>query len=272
MIDIHSHILPGLDDGAQTIEDSLAMARVAVRDGITTIIATPHLFRGVSHWSDFSLLDVKREELQHALDSEGLPLTILGGVEVRFSHNLLDEIRSHRQNMVLNRSAYMFIEFPFDYVYGGVKDVFFQVMSEGIIPIITHPERCTSFSSHPELLYELLEMGALVQANAGSFDGHYGRTAREAVYLFLGMNFIHFIATDAHDPKSRPPLLSPAVKNAGEMVGTEAARALVQDNPAAVIEDRPLPYQPDPIRPESSKPAKQFKLTIPSFFKSKRAD
>jgi len=272
MIDIHSHILPGLDDGAQTIKDSLAMARVAVQDGITTIIATPHLFRSVSHWSDFSLLAVKRKELQRALDREGLPLTILGGVEFRFSHNLLEEIRNHRENLVLNRSAYMFIEFPFDYVYSGVKDVFFQVMSEGIIPVITHPERCTSFSSHPELLYELMEMGALVQVNAGSFDGHYGRTARDAVYRFLSLNYVHFIATDAHDTESRPPLLSPAVKNAGEVIGAEAARALVQDNPAAVIEDKPIPYQPDPISPEPSIPEKHFKLRIPTFFKSKRED
>jgi protein-tyrosine phosphatase len=270
MIDLHCHILPGLDDGSPDLDVSLAMARLAQQDGITDIVATPHLFRGVSQLTDLSLVAKKQKELQAALDREKIPLRVHCGVEIRFSHNLLDEIKKHRPNLVLAGSSYMFIEFPFEYVYSGVKDVFFQAMSEGVVPIITHPERCSGFMNHPEILFELVEMGALAQMNAGSITGRYGSQIKETALLFLGLNCVHFLASDAHDTKSRPPILSGARKLAEAAIGEEAARSLVEDNPRAVLEDKPLPYQPEPIAPEE--PEKHLHLRIPSFLRSKKAE
>jgi protein-tyrosine phosphatase len=271
MIDLHCHILPGLDDGSRDMDESLAMARMAVQDGITDIVATPHLFREASNVTDPALVGRKRKELQARLDQEGLPLKVHAGVEIRFSHNLLDEIKKHRPNLVLAGSAYLFIEFPFEYVYSGVKDVFFQVMSEGVVPIVTHPERCTGFINHPEVLFELVEMGALAQANAGSFLGRYGSQVQESAWLFLKSNYISFLATDAHDTRSRPPVLSGAVKAIEPVIGREASQALVEDNPRAVLEDKALPYQPEPLA-QGGPEERHLRLKVPSFWKPRKAD
>lgn len=271
MIDLHCHILPGLDDGSPDMGQSLAMARIAVKDGITDIVATPHLFRGASNLTDLGQVARKRQELQSRLEAEGLPLRIHTGVEIRFCHNLLEEIKKDRARLVLAGSSYMFIEFPFEYVYSGVKEVFFETMSEGVIPVITHPERCSGFMNHPEILFELVEMGALAQANAGSFLGRYGSHVQEAALLFLRSHYLHFLATDAHDTESRPPVLSVAVKAIEPVAGAEAARALVEDNPRAVLEDKPLPYQPEPASPHTSE-EKHLRFKVPSFLRSRKAE
>ena len=268
MIDLHCHILPGLDDGSPAMDVSVAMARLAVADGISDIVATPHIFREVSNLTDFSLLGKKQKELQSELDRQSIPLIIHCGVEVRFSHNLLDEIKKHRRNLVLAGSSYMFVEFPFDYVYSGVKDVFYQVMNEGLTPIITHPERNSSFVGHPELLYDLVEMGALVQANAGSFTGRYGSQAQDTARLLMQLNLIHFLASDGHNTDSRPPVLSAAVKSVEAIIGPEAAEALVRANPRAVLDDGAVPYQPEPINPLASS-EKHLRFRLPSIFKKK---
>jgi len=271
MIDLHCHILPGLDDGSPDMAVSLAMARLAAKDGITDTVATPHLFRGASNLTDFGMLGRKLKEFQAELERQAIPLAVHCGVEVRFSHNLIEEIRKHRKNIVLAGSSYMFIEFPFDYVYTGAREVFFEIMNEGLIPILAHPERITTFISHPERLFELVETGALVQLNAGSILGHYGSQVRETALLCLRLSMVHFIASDGHNTESRPPVLSEAARAAGSIVGPEAAAAMVRDNPRAVLEDKGLPYQPDPIHPQ--KPAeKHLRLKLPSFLRPKKAD
>jgi len=271
MIDLHCHILPGLDDGSPSLDVSLAMARRASQDGITDIVATPHLFRGETNLPDFGLISKKRKELQSELEKDGIPLTLHSGVEVRFSHNILEEIKKHRPHLVLAGSSYMFVEFPFEYVYSGVKEVFFQVMNEGIVPIIAHPERITDFMHHPEMLYDLVEMGALAQANAGSFTGRNGSEVRQAAFRFLNLNLIHFIASDAHDVENRPPVLSAAARSAADVIGPEAATALVQDNPRAVLADEPPPFQPDPIDPHAA-PERHMRFRLPSIFRPKKGD
>lgn len=133
-------------------------------------------------------------------------------------------------------------------------------MSEGITPIIAHPERNMVFVSRPAFLYELIQMGALAQANSGSFSGVYGREVEEAVFRFLELNLIHFIASDGHNKRSLAPRLSEAVKRAEIVVGEEKrARALVLDNPRAVIENREIPFLAEAIDPEE----KKLSLKIP---------
>lgn len=162
----------------------------------------------------------------------------------------------------------MFVEFPSDHVFSGVKNLFFELMSEGIIPIITHPERNSVFVNTPSLLYELIQMGALSQANSGSFSGLYGKTAEDAVHHFLELSLIHFIASDCHNTRSIVPRLSEAVERAMVIVDEEKARALVRENPRAVLDDEEIPYLDDPINPKEK--AKSIKINIPGIFKDKK--
>jgi protein-tyrosine phosphatase len=268
MIDLHCHILPGLDDGAKTLDEALEMVRIAESEGIKTIVATPHLFRGNFATRDFVSIEEKRRELSEALKENNISVEVLAGAEVHISHNLIDEIRKSRGNLVLNGSSYMFVEFPSEHIYSGVKNLFFDLMSEGIIPIIAHPERNSVFIQNPGILYDLISMGALAQANSGSFSGLYGDKSAEFVLRLLEWNLIHFVASDGHSPHSIPPRLSEAVKKAEALVGKERASALVNDNPRAVLEDKEMPSLLPPADPRKSK--KSFRIKIPDFLKRDR--
>ncbi|MBA7694408.1 Tyrosine-protein phosphatase YwqE [subsurface metagenome] len=155
MIDLHCHILPGLDDGAQSLDEAIEMARIAEKDGIEKIVATPHLFRDNYVHEDLSIIEKKCKELNKTLKVNNIHMEILSGAEVHVSHNLIDEIRKNRDYLVLNKSRYMFVEFPSEHVFSGVQKLFFELMQEDIIPIIAHPERNSVFVRHPSLLYEL---------------------------------------------------------------------------------------------------------------------
>jgi len=268
MIDLHCHLLPGLDDGAQNLAEALEMVKIAEKEGIRKIVATPHLFRGNFNYDDLSIIEEKRRELAQALERENISVEILAGAEVHIAHNLIDEIRKNRKNLVLHQTSYMFIEFPSDHVFSGIKKLFFELMSEGITPIIAHPERNSVFIRNPGLLYELVQMGSLAQSNSGSFSGLYGRRIEEAVLRFLELKLIHFIASDGHNSGSRAPRLLEAMKQAETIIGKEKARALVQKNPQAVLEDEELPYYPDPINPAEKE--KKLMIRIPNLFKRKK--
>jgi protein-tyrosine phosphatase len=247
MIDLHCHILPGLDDGAGSLEESLEMAKIAQGDGITTIVATPHLFRGDRPTDDFETIEARRKELCQAFSKNDIAVEVKKGAEVHITHDLVNEIKAHRNSLVINGSAYMFIEFPSNHVYPGVKNLIFDLMNEGIIPIIAHPERNSVFAWRPGLLYELVRMGALAQANSGSLNGLYGRQAGEIVVRFLKWNLVHFLASDSHNSTSLPPRLSEAVRSAETAIGKDRTRYLVEDNPQAVLDDRTIPYLPSPV-------------------------
>ncbi|MBN1270794.1 MAG: hypothetical protein JXB26_00855 [Candidatus Aminicenantes bacterium] len=267
MVDIHCHILPGLDDGAQDMSESIKMAHIAKEDGIQAIIATPHIFRGTYNYDDLSIIEQKSIELAAVLDRYRIDIRLFTGAEVHLSHNLIDEIRRHREHLTLANSSYMFVEFPSDHVFQGVKHLIFDLMSEGITPVIAHPERNTVFIHHPELLFELVTMGALAQANAGSFTGLYGSESEAAVLSFLELNLIHFIATDGHNTRSMSPRLSEACRKAADLVGEEQATALVSDNPRHIIENRDFFPAHEPINPASHE--KKLKIKLPRLFRRK---
>lgn len=158
----------------------------------------------------------------------------------------------------------MFVEFPSQHVFSGVKELFFELMSEGVTPIIAHPERNSVFVRNPSFLVELIQTGALAQANSGSFSGIYGREAEQAAFRFLEMNLIHFIGSDGHNTGALAPRLLEARKRAEGIIGKERANALVEDNPRAVLEDKEIPYLPEAA--SSAKREKRLPLKI-SFFK-----
>ncbi len=247
------------------MDHALEMGRFAWDDGIEKIVATPHLFREDLSQTDITAIQQKREELGRAFHENDIPVELLAGAEVHISHDLIDEIRKNRQHLVINEGSYMFVEFPQDHVFFGAKDLFFDLMSEGITPIIAHPERNSVFMQNLALLYELVQMGAFVQSNSGSFLGRYGRQAEECVFSFLRNRLIHFVASDGHGVRSIPPKLSDAVRAIRPVIEEEYAHALVHENPEAVLNDQRLPFVPDPVDPKAKK--KSFVLKRPKFFK-----
>jgi len=267
MIDIHSHILPGLDDGAGDLKTALEMALMAVDDGITKMIATPHIFRGGYPEGGIEGVKKAREEFIRALEENSILLGILPGAEVHISHNLVNEIKANREALVLNGSRYMFIEFPSEHIFSGVEDLIFKLKTQGIVPIIAHPERNSVFRHNPNFLYDLLHLGALTQVNQGSFSGVYGSRVQDAVFRFLEQGFVHFLATDCHNTWIIRPQLSGALRKASQIIGEDNARALVDDNPLAVVEDKEIPYMPEPKKTEKKK--KSLKIKLPSFIKGK---
>jgi protein-tyrosine phosphatase len=266
MIDLHCHILPGLDDGAKNLEEAVEMARIADEEGIKKIVATPHLFRENFMCEDLGMIEEKKRDLNNALQANNIHVEILNGAEVHIAHNLMEEIRKNRDYLVINSLSYMFVEFPSRHVFSGIRELFFELMSEGIIPIIAHPERNSVFVRNPSFLYELIQMGSLAQANGGSLSGIYGRDVEQAAFRFLDMGLIHFIASDGHDTRSLAPRLLGARKRAEGIIGEDGAKALVEDNPGAVLEDKEIPYLPEAENP--SKKERRIPIRIP-FLKRK---
>jgi len=265
MIDLHCHILPGVDDGVKTLEDAVEMARVAVAQGVRKIVATPHIFRDNLNWGDIAGLDDKRSQLVDEIQNNGIQVEILPGAEVHISHDLIEAVRKNRAQLVINRTSYMFVEFPAGHVYSNVKNLFFELMTEGITPIITHPERNDVFVHSPGRLYELIQMGALAQANSGSFLGLYGDKTEKAVLQFLELNLIHLIGSDSHGPRSLSWRLRDAVAKAGIVVGEEQAQALVEENPQAVVDNKELPFLLPATNPKKGE--RSFSMRIPKIFK-----
>ena len=241
------------------MEESLAMAGRAVADGIGTVVATPHLFRGDRTDAQPAALESKLEELRKALRQTRIALEILLGSEVHISHRLIPEVKSNKARLVINSGAYMFIEFPADHIFPGVKSLLFELMSQGIRPIIAHPERNSVFRKNPRLLHDLIQMGAAAQANSGSLFGRYGTSVLEAVERFLELNLIQFIASDGHNRRAYSPGLSEALRRAGSIIGEKNGRALVRENPRAVLKDEELPYFPAPKSPKQ----KILRLSLP---------
>lgn len=200
MIDIHCHILPGIDDGAKNVDDSLAMAKEAAKEGIRTIIATPHL----NHHYDNRKLSIlaKVEELNQMLQTENINVNILPGQEPRISGELLADF-DKGDIQPLNGSQYLFIEFPSSHVPRYTEKLLFDIQVKGLTPIIVHPERNSELIERPEVLYKLVEKGALTQVTASSLCGYFGKKIKNFSIQLIEANLTHFIASDAHNISNR---------------------------------------------------------------------
>lgn len=201
MIDIHCHILHGVDDGPKTLEESLNMARVAIKDGITTIVATPH-HKNNQYDNPKSTIMQKVEELNVALMQEGIPLNILPGQEVRIYGEILDDYYK-KDVLTINQTKYLFIEFPSSTVPRYAERLLYELQTEGIIPIIVHPERNKELQEKTDLLYQFVKNGALTQVTAASILGYFGKNVKRFSEQLIECNLTHFIASDAHNTDNR---------------------------------------------------------------------
>ncbi|NOY69175.1 MAG: hypothetical protein GXP53_06735 [Deltaproteobacteria bacterium] len=232
MIDLHCHILPGIDDGASGIQASIEMARIAANDGIQKIVATPHIKD--NQYSAQSIAD-KTLSLNQELRDLGISVEIVPGAEIS---SLLPV--SIIKAFTLNRTPYILLDFPVDYVPINSKELFFELLVNGLKPIIAHPERNQSIIRDPEKLFSLLDTNVHVQITAGSLTGLFGREIKKCAIHLLKKGVVDVMASDAHTPTHRRPILSNALKKAEKIIGTQKARDLVFKNPTAIIEGNKL--------------------------------
>lgn len=244
MIDLHSHILPGIDDGAKTLADSLAMARIAVQHGTHTLACTPHIYPGM-YMNDGPDIARRCQALQAELDREGIALKLVVGADVHLVPGLLDGLRSGRVP-TLHGTRYLLLEPSHTTPPPRFEDSVFDLLASGYVPIITHPERLTWVEHHYPAFVRLIGQGAWMQLTAGALTGMFGPRAQHWGERFLREGHTHIIASDAHSSGRRNPNMSAAVAVATHLLGAQEARRLVLDRPRAVLENRepnlyPLP-------------------------------
>lgn len=241
MIDLHCHILPGVDDGAQSLEEAVAMCRMAAADGCEAMVATPHQRRGEWWNADREHLAALADEIQDALGSE---LRVHLGGEVHVDSGLLAEVEKLPDGggiLPLAGSRYLLIEFG---PYGAPSEaihLIHELVVAGWRPIIAHPEFIPWLAAELEVMARLISLGATLQVTAMSVTGDFGRRPQADCYALLDAGLVHFVASDSHGTRRRPPGLQRACKLIASRWGQEVAQRLTRDNPRAVLEDRPLP-------------------------------
>ena len=243
MIDLHSHILPGLDDGATDLADALEIARAAVADGITTIAATPHVREDYPTTTDAMESGVR--QLRAALEREGIDLELLPGGEVsleqldRLSH---DELRRFGLG---GNPKYLLIETPYSDWPLPFGEIVLRLGSFGITPVIAHPERNSAIQADLAKVAGLVHAGALIQVTAASLDGRLGSRTRASARKLVDDGLVHMVGSDAHTAGIREVGLSGARKVIGD---ERLAHWLTEAVPAAIVRDEPLPPRPTPMR------------------------
>jgi len=239
MVDIHCHILPGIDDGSKSWEMTAEMCRLAVEDGITHIVATPH---------SNDEYEYNRERFTGMLgqlhDAANGELTFSLGCDFHFSYDNIQDALANPRRYTIGDSQYLLIEFSDYGIPPSVMQDVFTIASRGMVPIITHPERNQPLLKNPDLVLKLVEQGCLVQITANAVTGAWGSRSRKMVEWLLQREAVHAIASDAHDPVRRKPVMSQARNAVAELAGHEVAEALVTYNPEAIVEGKRLPYQP----------------------------
>jgi protein-tyrosine phosphatase len=248
VIDLHSHILPGIDDGPATMAGSLELARAAVGAGTKTILATPHI-------NDDAGIEPGRiaaglEELRAALADADIPLEVLAGGEIAI-WRLIDLDAATLKALALGGGPYLLVESPFSPVVGDFEPMVLDLHARGHRVLLAHPERCPAFQRDPARLERLVGAGALVQITAGSMTGAFGSTVRRFTLAILREGLAHVVASDAHDSVRRPPGLRagfPALERELPGIGAQE-RWLTELVPRAVLDGAPLPERPPLPRP-----------------------
>lgn len=241
MIDIHTHILPMIDDGPTLMQESLEMCRIAVNDGIKKIIATPHVQNGMDD-SDTNKVLEKIRMLNQLLKQEGLDLVIFPGAEVHLNDRLFDTdiLRGSSILTINDGKKYILLEFPFQWIPPETEQIIFKLKSMGFTSILPHLERNHRIQRNPHMVVRYVEMGAILQVTAQSITGDFDAVPLKCVLWMLKNNLVHVIASDAHSPIARPPILSRAVKVVSEMLGEEAAKKMVLEHPRMILEGLPF--------------------------------
>lgn len=235
MIDLHCHMLPGIDDGPEALEESLAMARMAVADGIEITACTPHIFPGLYNNASENIEEAIGTMRMH-LQEAGIPLTLVSGADVQLALNMAADLKSG-QIPTLNRSRYFLFEPPHHVAPTRMMDVIEGLMADGYVPIVTHPERLTWIETGYQLVRDAFEKGAWIQLTAGAVTGSFGARVQFWSERMLDEGLVHILATDAHSVRRRRPVLSEAREAVARRLGEQAATDMVVTRPRGVLDD-----------------------------------
>ena len=252
MIDIHHHLLFGLDDGSPDVETSVAMVEAAAADGITHIVCTPHANARFPFQPE-----VNREKLETLRARMNDMVTLGLGCDFRLSFDNVEDALKNRTKYTINQKQYLLVEFDDIFIPQKMTEMFYELRAAGQRPIITHPERNATMQRQPERMKDWLREGTLVQVTASSLTGRFGRTAQSLAERFLDKNWVHVLATDAHNTESRPPKLSEAYGIVAKRYGEDTAQRLCVTNPRAVFLGEELGEQPPPLDIEDEEAAAQ---------------
>jgi protein-tyrosine phosphatase len=233
MVDIHHHLLPGLDDGANSIDTSVEMARVAAEEGITHIVCTPHA--NGNYDFDPSVNAAKLAELRARLADEGIRIALGTGCDFHLSFDNVRQARSDPARFSINGLGYLLVEIPDYGLPPGLTETFYELQLAGLTPILTHPERNPTLQHEPARLVDWLRSGVLIQVTADSITGHKGKPAQRMALDLLDNRWVHFLASDAHNTTTRPPRMREAREAVEKKYGAVYAASLCDSNPLAVF-------------------------------------
>lgn len=237
MIDVHCHLLPKVDDGAKSWEMSLEMCEVAKRDGITHVVCTPHA--NDEYQYDRAALTKTLAELQSKVGGD-LKLSL--GCDFHFSYDNIQAAITDPKDFLIGEGDYLLVELSDFALSPAIFIAIEKLVAMGVRPILTHPERNMMLQRHASDVLRFVEKGCAIQITANSLTGHWGEGPRKMCHWLLEQKAVHIIASDAHDPKFRPPIMSQAREIVGKTYGNEVAQACTQGNPAAIVSGQPLPW------------------------------
>lgn len=239
MVDVHCHILPGIDDGPDDFESSLAMAESAIADGITHVVATPH--SSSDYRFEFFRVQQLRDELQAKVGSR---LTLATGCDFHMNPENLAELHKDAPRFCINQRDCLLVEFNQYSIPPVMDQMLHEIQLLGLRPIVTHPERNAILRVQPERLANWVRLGCYVQVTAGSLTGLFGASAQKDAWRWTADGLVHIVASDAHNTRGRQLKLRPAFDLVFERFGEEKARGLFVENPMAAYEGRSLPFVP----------------------------
>jgi protein-tyrosine phosphatase len=239
LVDIHCHLLPGIDDGAADLEAALAMARILVADGVRIVVATPHQL-GAFTVNRGEQVRERVRELQGELDAAGIPLEVLPGGDVRIEADLPRRLAAGDALTLGDRGRHVLLELPHE-LYFPIDGLLRELATRGVVGVLSHPERNAGLIAKPQAAAALVDGGCLMQVTAGSFLGGFGPAAQQTAEWMLAEGLVHFVATDAHGPKSRRPRLRQAFARVAELAGVATAIDVCGAHPAAVAAGRDVP-------------------------------
>lgn len=239
MIDLHCHILPGVDDGARTIEDSVQMARMAEAAGTKIIVATPHMLHPQYHVPG-PLAKAKLEEVRTAVRAAGIAVEVVLAGEIHWSTEIPERLASGELLPYCQDRRYILFELPMSHVPHSTREVMWQFQMAGIFPVLAHPERNADFERNPDLIHEFRNAGVPCQITAMSLTGDFGRRARKISERWLAEGSIDLLASDGHSARGRPPTLDAAARLVRKSAGETMSDWLTQEVPRRILAGEPV--------------------------------
>ena len=263
MIDLHSHIIPEVDDGSPDWQTTIEMCRIAVADGIDTMVATPHMLDGLYNVERETIIK-KTSKLKNQLRQKDIRLTVLPGADVHIDFDFVNLLRGGKLVTINDTGKYILVEFPHDVLPKSIDKLLFSIQMAGTVPIITHPERHFEVQRKPDIVYRWVVAGNLIQVTAASITGEMGKAAKDCSMRLLKSGLVHLVASDAHSSTWRAPGLSKARKIVADILSQESADKIFIQTPQLVIDGRKFEApEPEKINQKGMKTFFDWNIKLP---------